>query len=277
MYRSLLQFRHTGYIYCICYLSISKLVELLLSLLYFCLRDLKIKTNEQCKWLDIRLFVIWMLNFISMITTCWVLARVWICPWTTCAPETGCARRMYCSWPVFSCTYSQSTQGGDKVWFSVKVIWTKRSQPFCSQQWESFTLLWWIVNVLKLIYDKSHYTVRDRLTFYSHFVHLYLKVSIGLFIQWLSFFTPIPPLIAFFDQWCHILPGFAGSLQYWWWSAAWPAWSGPGLELSELGPGLLRPGQSVPVGPHPPAWPPGHSDREQRRKKNGKKARERQT
>lgn len=94
------------------------------------------------------------MNYVAIVNTCWVLARVWICPWTTCAPETGWARRMYCSWPVFSCTYNQPTQGGDKVWFRAKVIGTQRSQPFSysgQQQRESFTLLWWIVNLCLMI------------------------------------------------------------------------------------------------------------------------------
>lgn len=60
--------------------------------------------------------------FLAEMITCWVLARVWIWPWTTCVPDTGCARRMYCSWPVFTCTYTQSTQGGDKVWIRTEMV-----------------------------------------------------------------------------------------------------------------------------------------------------------
>lgn len=92
--------------------------------------------------------------FATIVITCWVLARVWICPWTTCAPETDWARRMYCSWPVFSCTYSQITQGGDNVRLRAKVIPTQRSQPFSysrQQQQEWFTFLLWML-ILKKMY-----------------------------------------------------------------------------------------------------------------------------
>lgn len=69
--------------------------------------------------------------FLAEMITCWVLARVWIWPWTTCVPDTGCARRMYCSWPVFTCTYTQSTQGGDKVWNRTEVVegWGDNNAP----------------------------------------------------------------------------------------------------------------------------------------------------
>lgn len=79
--------------------------------------EIKIKNKNKIKML-------WLIHthntFSAVLITCCVFARVWICPCTTCAPETGWASRMYCSWPVFSCTYKQSTQGGGKVRFSAK-------------------------------------------------------------------------------------------------------------------------------------------------------------
>lgn len=35
-------------------------------------------------------------------TCCALVASVWICPWTTWVPDTGWAKRIYCSWPAFN-------------------------------------------------------------------------------------------------------------------------------------------------------------------------------
>lgn len=40
-------------------------------------------------------------------TCCALVASVWICPWTTWVPDTGWAKRIYCSWPAFNWTWRQ--------------------------------------------------------------------------------------------------------------------------------------------------------------------------
>lgn len=45
-------------------------------------------------------------------TCCALVASVWICPWTTWVPDTGWAKRIYCSWPAFNWTWRQAEGAG---------------------------------------------------------------------------------------------------------------------------------------------------------------------
>lgn len=47
-------------------------------------------------------------------TCCALVASVWICPWTTWVPDTGWAKRIYCSWPAFNWTWRQVEGGQGK-------------------------------------------------------------------------------------------------------------------------------------------------------------------
>lgn len=57
-------------------------------------------------------------------TCCALVASVWICPWTTWVPDTGWAKRIYCSWPAFNWTWRQAEEGRER----------KRNRSLCTPE-----------------------------------------------------------------------------------------------------------------------------------------------